>query len=178
MKYCSNCGHKLESGTEKFCDECGTPLVGVDTTVKEKKEPQKQPDCDSKCPACGNYKFDKARGVCVLCGHKVPNAEDLPANRNLSPLEQELIWKKEHKSIGVAILMNILCPGFGNWYVGDAYAKRILLGTIIGAILIPFGIGIVFWVALSIGASFHAYRTIEIDNQELKIKIEKGQLKP
>lgn len=65
MRYCSNCGQKVDDGA-KFCSKCGSPTgISSETTQSQRKSTydgaiHKCPNCGeilnaftSKCPACG-----------------------------------------------------------------------------------------------------------------------------
>lgn len=85
MKWCKNCGNKLDDDA-KFCDMCGTKtrIMEQDSscseenkTTEEKKENyrSKYEGKVHRCPNCGEV-INAFEGICSSCGHEIRSDGD------------------------------------------------------------------------------------------------------
>jgi zinc-ribbon domain len=148
MKYCTECGVELANEDQKFCSECGKPLSSEFVSGARRTEP-------------------------VIAERGTSDT----ASTHLSLLEQELLFKQRKRRFAIALLLNALWAGSGNFYAHADDGGMMCTLTFIAWLIsfaTPYGFTLVF--AMFIWSSTHCYRQIELDNQALRIKIAKGQI--
>lgn len=73
VKYCSNCGEKLENENSKFCSKCGQSLNPTNNQNQENTQGSVGFG-QINCPFCGKV-IPSNVPKCMFCGHVI-NAED------------------------------------------------------------------------------------------------------
>jgi uncharacterized membrane protein YvbJ len=93
MKYCSECGEKLEAH-QKFCPNCGSKVKKEDNQTKSYQEPQKtEGNKDTAtCPNCGEENPSDAV-ICESCGIK------LREGKPVVPLKKPVHQSKKETSV-------------------------------------------------------------------------------
>jgi PPM family protein phosphatase len=75
---CPSCNTVATTG-DRFCEECGTPLMieqtSVESNAQSGAQSGAQPSVQSSCQKCGSFDID-SEGFCNQCGHRNPAARD------------------------------------------------------------------------------------------------------
>ena len=142
-KYCSNCGEQVEENSE-FCSHCGA------TTNKEKKSNENSINNQNTkfCANCG-AKINANAVACPKCGASIAG------NAGVS----------EEKSVGLSVVLSILLPGLGHFYLGlNQKGITFLIAYIISWILVILVIGFILIIAVWIWALIDVIKCTEALN--------------
>lgn len=123
-KYCSNCGEQVEENSE-FCSHCGA------TTNKEKKSNENSINNQNTkfCANCG-AKINANAVACPKCGASIAG------NAGVS----------EEKSVGLSVVLSILLPGLGHFYLGlHIRGFTFLIAFLVSLCTHQFYISVIIW---------------------------------
>lgn len=146
-KFCSNCGALLqqkEEQTVEIEDVAQNEDINVDVNASEEKESAEiipvettQESKKSKfCRNCG-YELNGDFKFCPECGYDLSGS--VAANRSSVPSVNS-----GEKSMIVAVILSVIFPGLGQFYLGlNQKGLLFLVGYIISAVLIFLLIGII-----------------------------------
>ena len=143
-KFCKNCGSRLPEveEAEPVVSEEVKPVV-VEETIPVKatevtEEEVKQEETKSKVKFCHNcgFELDGEFKFCPNCGANLAN--------HSSPNQTTSVSSSEDKNIIIAIILSIIFPGLGQFYLGlNHKGLMFLIGYIISAVLILLLIGLI-----------------------------------
>ena len=140
-KFCKNCCARLPEIEEEISVvEVSSPAVSEETIpvsaieVTEEEVNQEEPEVKIKfCPNCG-FELNGEFKFCPNCGVDLVNHNSSPQTSSVS--------SSEDKNIIIAIILSVIFPGLGQFYLGlNHKGLMFLIGYIISAILILLVIG-------------------------------------
>ena len=155
-KFCANCGATLPEVVEtntvnqnRFCPNCGT---SVDANF-------------AVCPQCG-FQLAQAQQpqtkFCPSCGQSINfNAEICPhCGVRVAPVPTE------QKSVAVAVILSLVFPGLGQFYLGlNTKGISFVVGYIISIVLMFVLIGFILIFVVVIWALIDAIKSAEAINK-------------
>ncbi|MBQ6099708.1 zinc ribbon domain-containing protein [Methanobrevibacter sp.] len=148
MVICPDCG--MEVPDTKFCRNCGAYLAGETQIVNVESSQTTEDVHDVKtekkkyCSNCG-FELNGDFKFCPNCGYDLKNrVVNNNANRNV-------VNAYEEKNIVLAIILSVIFPGLGQFYLNLNHKGIIfLIGYIVSAFLVFFVIGFllvfVIWI--------------------------------
>ena len=153
MVICPDCGKEVPSA--KFCKNCGAnlPVDGdvspvaaqeAESTVSDDETPTENENEENIkfCHACG-FEIEGDIRYCPNCGADLYN----------STSSVQTSTKPRHKNIIVAIVLSVIFPGLGQFYLGlNHKGLMFLIGYIISMVLILLFVGLILCLVIWIWA--------------------------
>ena len=156
MVICPDCGTEVPDA--KFCKNCGASLpqtnenVNVEERVPvviEGDESQKSSqDAPKFCHNCG-YELNGEFKFCPNCGYDIENK----TGGNINSKSYNVVTSSHEKSIIVSIILSVILPGVGHFYLGLSRKGAIfLIAYVVSAILILLIVGLLLTIVIWIWA--------------------------
>ena len=151
MVTCLDCGKEVPSA--KFCKNCGATLPVEDEAgsveeevISSEDEPSAGEDETEDnikfCHACG-FEIEEDIRYCPNCGADLHNS-GIPTQTRTEPRDKNII---------VAIVLSVIFPGLGQFYLGlNHKGLMFLIGYIISAVLILLFVGFILCFVIWIWA--------------------------
>ena len=148
---CPDCGKEVPSA--KFCKNCGATLPVEDEAgsveeevISSEDEPSAGEDETEDnikfCHACG-FEIEEDIRYCPNCGADLHNS-GIPTQTRTEPRDKNII---------VAIVLSVIFPGLGQFYLGlNHKGLMFLIGYIISAVLILLFVGFILCFVIWIWA--------------------------
>ena len=165
MVICPDCGQNVPSA--KFCKNCGATLpVGGDvssdvsqeaeSSVGDDEIPSEDEESIKFCHACG-FEIEGDIRYCPNCGADLYNSGSTSVQTSTKP---------RHKNIIVAIVLSVIFPGLGQFYLGlNHKGLMFLIGYIISAVLILLFVGLILCFVIWIWALVDAIQSTNALNR-------------
>lgn len=166
MPYCSRCGRELR-GDELFCPGCGVVVPG-----------KSGPSC---CPRCG-AEMPAGATACPNCGSVGGGISDVPRAERRRSARGVVVTKEKDEVL--TIILALLMPGLGHFYVGNLFrgllflVVEIVAGSIaLSALVItspagaPFPFLSVFFLmplVVHVANIFDAYNECKLNNEAFR----------
>ena len=178
-KYCSNCGEPIEKDSE-FCSRCGRARNKENNSNESKINNQNTKYCSScgaeinvnavACPKCGagasannQFRQQTNRKFCSNCGASV-NTDAVVCTTCGARIAGN-VCVSEEKSVGLSVVLSILLPGLGHFYLGlNQKGVTFLIAYIISCILIFLVIGFILTPAVWIWGLIDVIKSTEALN--------------
>lgn len=156
MVICPDCGKEVPDA--KFCKNCGSRLPEVIQSVRTEEndviEPKNAGPVDSEdieiktvkyCHNCG-FELNGKFKFCPNCGYNLENKSSV--NRRVN---DNYVTPSEEKNIILSIILSVIIPGLGHFYLGLSRKGAIfLLAYVVSAVLIFILIGfilvLIIWI--------------------------------
>ena len=152
MVTCPDCGKEVPSA--KFCKNCGatlpveeanSPVVTDDISSVEDESAVGEDETEDNikfCHACG-FEIEEDIRYCPNCGADLHNS-GIPTQTSTEPRDKNII---------VAIVLSVIFPGLGQFYLGlNHKGLMFLIGYIISAVLILLLVGFILCFVIWIWA--------------------------
>ena len=142
MVICQDCGKDVKDA--KFCSNCGALLTKSEVAPVDETPEVQENDVGFKfCTNCG-FEINGDFKFCPECGH------DLSGKLNNARPSSPSVGGEE-KSMVLAVVLSVIFPGLGQFYLGlNNKGVLFLIGYIISAILVLLIIGallcLVIWI--------------------------------
>ncbi|MEE0901008.1 MAG: zinc ribbon domain-containing protein [Methanobrevibacter sp.] len=151
--FCKNCGAALPEKSEIVEVEDATPVetevvetipVVAEEVETEEEIPSSSSNGPKFCHSCG-FKLDGNYKFCPNCGYDLENKTQVRSRA------YDSVVTTEEKSVLVSVILSIIIPGLGHFYLGLSRKGAIfLLAYVVSAILILLLIGfilvLVIWI--------------------------------
>ena len=151
--FCKNCGAALPEKSENVEVEDATPVetevvetipVVAEEVETEEEIPSSSSNGPKFCHSCG-FKLDGNYKFCPNCGY------DLENKTRVRSRAYDSVVTTEEKSVLVSVILSIIIPGLGHFYLGLSRKGAIfLLAYVVSAILILLLVGfilvLVIWI--------------------------------
>jgi uncharacterized membrane protein YvbJ len=157
MVICPDCGTEVPDA--KFCKNCGAslPQTNEDVNVEERVPvviENNEEDASQKgsqnapkfCHNCG-FELNGEFKFCPNCGYDIENK----TGGNVNSKSYNVVTSSHEKSIIVSIILSVILPGVGHFYLGLSRKGAIfLIAYFVSAILILLLVGLllttVIWI--------------------------------
>ena len=162
---CPDCGKEVPSA--KFCKNCGatlpveeeaSPVVTDEVSSVEDEPAAGEDENDDKvkfCHACG-FEIEGDIRYCPNCGADLHNS-GIPTQTSTEPRDKNII---------VAIVLSVIFPGLGQFYLGlNHKGLMFLIGYIISAVLILLLVGFILCFVIWIWALVDAIQSTNALNR-------------
>lgn len=148
-KFCKNCGSRLPEVEEAIpvASEEVKPVVVEETIPVKATEEVKQEETNSKVKFCHNcgFELDGEYKFCPNCGANLAN--------HSGGSQTTAVSLHEDKNIIIAIILSVIFPGLGQFYLGlNHKGVLFLIGYIVSAVLILLLIGFILCFVIWIWA--------------------------
>ena len=165
MVVCPDCGMEVPSA--KFCKNCGATLP-----VEEEASPVVTDEVSSveDEPAAGEDENDDKVKFCHACGFEIEGdiryCPNCGADLHNSGIPTQTITEPRDKNIIVAIVLSVIFPGLGQFYLGlNHKGLMFLIGYIISAVLILLLVGFILCFVIWIWALVDAIQSTNALNR-------------